>query len=106
MAQNLLHRETLRLRVQHSERVTNILLVAELQKRGLRKKVCNDCVSLALLARRALRMPWLLTYERICQALFHPRWSLAYESGWKPGRAPIDNPPFCLYAVRKFESRT
>lgn len=88
-----LHLETLRLRVQHPERVAKILLGlivlydaltllgAELQKRGLRKKVCKDRVSLVFLARRALRMPWLLTYERICQALFHSRWSLVYESG-------------------------
>ena len=35
----------------------------------------------AFLALRALQMSWLLTYERIIQALFHSRGSLAYKSG-------------------------
>jgi hypothetical protein len=88
-----LHLEAIRLRLEHPERVAKLLLGmmvlyyaltllgAEVQKRGLRKKVCKDKVSLAFLALRALQMSWLLTYERIIQALFHSCWSLAYKSG-------------------------
>jgi len=86
-----LHLETLRLR--HPARVERLLLGmvvlyyaltllgAELQKRGLRRKICKDRVSLAFLALRSLFMPWLLTAERIQQALYHSRWALSYESG-------------------------
>jgi hypothetical protein len=88
-----LHLETIRIEVQHPERVAKLvlgmmvlyyaltLLGAEVHKRGLRKKICKDRVSLVFLALRALMMPWLLTYERQVQALFHSRWSLSYESG-------------------------
>jgi hypothetical protein len=86
-----LHLETLRL--QHTARVERLLfgmmvlyyaltlIGAEMQKRGLRRKVCKDKVSLAFLALRCLFMPWLLTDERIHQALYHSRWALNYESG-------------------------
>lgn len=88
-----LHLETIRLHLEHPERVEKLLLGmmvlyyaltllgAELQRRGLRKKVCKDKVSLAFLALHALQMTWLLTYERIVQALFHSSWSLSYKSG-------------------------
>lgn len=86
-----LHLETLRLR--HTPRVERLifgmvvlyyaltLIGAEIQKRGLRRKVCKDKVSLAFLALRSLFMPWLLTEERIRQALYQSRWTLSYESG-------------------------
>ena len=86
-----LHLETLRL--QHTPRVERLvfgmvvlyyaltLIGAEIQKRGLRRKICKDKVSLAFLALRSLFMPWLLTDERIRQALYHSRWALGYESG-------------------------
>jgi hypothetical protein len=79
--------------VQHPERVAKLvlgmvvlyhaltLIGAEVQKRGLRTKICKDRVSLVFLALRALMMPWLMTYERTIQALFHSRWSLGYETG-------------------------
>ena len=57
------------------------LIGAEIQKRGLRRKICKVKVSLAFLALRSLFMPWLLTDERIRQALYHSRWALGYESG-------------------------
>ena len=88
-----LHLETLRIAVKRPERVAKLvlgmmvlyyaltLIGAEVQKRGLRKKICKDRVSLVFLALRALTMPWLLTYECTIQALFHSRWSLGYETG-------------------------
>lgn len=88
-----LHLETIRLRVQHPERVAKLLLGmmvlydaltligAEIHRRGLRPKVCKDKVSLAFLALRTLFMPWLLTDDRLHQALYRSRWSLNYESG-------------------------
>ncbi len=88
-----LHLETIRLHVQHPERVAKLLLGlmvlydvltrigAEVQKRGLRRKICRSRVSLVFLGLRALRMPWLLSEERLLEALFRSRWSLSYESG-------------------------
>jgi hypothetical protein len=79
--------------VQHPERVAKLvlgmmvlyhaltLLGAEVQKRGLRKKICKDRVSLVFLALRALMMPWLLPFDRLTHALYRARWSLNYESG-------------------------
>lgn len=84
-----LHLETIRL--QHTERVGRLLfgvmvlyyaltlIGAEVQKRGLRKKVCKDKASLPFVALRALHMPWLLSFERLTQALYVSQWSL--ESG-------------------------
>lgn len=81
------------LRLQHLARVERLLfgmvvlyyaltlIGAEIQKRGLRRKICKDRVSLAFLALRSLFMPWLLTAERIRHALYHSRWALSYESG-------------------------
>lgn len=86
-----LHLETIRL--QHTQRVERLLfgmvvlyyaltlIGASIQKRGLRKKICKDRVSLPWLALRALFMPWLLSHQQIVHALFHTRWSLYYESG-------------------------
>lgn len=86
-----LHLETIRL--QHTPRVARLLfgmivmyyaltlLGAEGQKRGWRKKVCKDKVSLAFLALRLLNMEQFLTPKVISYALFHARWALLYESG-------------------------
>jgi hypothetical protein len=86
-----LHLETVRL--QHTERVERLLfgmmvlyyaltlIGADVQKRGLRKKVCKDKVSLAFLALRALLTPWLLPFEKLTHALYISCWSLHYESG-------------------------
>jgi len=87
-----LHVETIRLHVQHPERVAKLLLGlmllyqvptligAEVQKRGLRRKIRRSRVSLVFLGLRALRMPCLLAEERLVQALFRSRWSLSCES--------------------------
>jgi len=86
-----LHLETIRL--EHTERVERLLfgmmvlyyaltlIGADVQKRGLRKKVCKDKVSLAFLALRALFMPWVLPFTKLTHALYASRWSLDYESG-------------------------
>ena len=88
-----LHLETGCLGLDCPERVENLrlgmtvlyfaltFLGAEVQKLGLRKRICKDRVSLVFLALRALLMLWLLTHERQVHALFHSRWSLGYETG-------------------------
>ena len=86
-----LHLETIRL--QHPDRVARLLfgmiilyyaltlLGAEAHRRGLRKKVCKDRISLVWLALRLLAMPLLLRDTLVHAALYLSSWSLLYESG-------------------------
>ena len=86
-----LHLETIR--IQNRQRVIRLifgmmilycaltLVGAIVQQRGLRKKVCQDRVSLVWLALRAIFMPWFLSHDLICHALFARCWSLSYETG-------------------------